>query len=119
MGMEHDTTAASAAINKGEHSMRTWINNGLRLPILMTALAGTGMACSATSADRFSRQADQAGDQQNPVTPGTGDGPADGPAGTALSRRVPVAGLIGLTVTLLGAGMLIRRRRRAGSQGEA
>jgi len=43
MGMEHDTTAGKPSICKGEHSMRTWIKNGLRLTILMTALAGAGM----------------------------------------------------------------------------
>jgi hypothetical protein len=75
------------------------------------------MAYSATSADRFSLQADQADGQRRPLTPGTDGDPEDGPMGPASGRRAPIAGLIGLTITVLAAVMLVRRRR-AGSQGE-
>ncbi|HEY2574903.1 MAG TPA: hypothetical protein VGI74_01205 [Streptosporangiaceae bacterium] len=99
--------------------MRTWIKNGLRLTILVTTLTGAGMAYSATSKDRFSLQADQSDDGQSPVAPGTDAATDDGPMSAAFSRRAPIAGLIGLTITALGAVMMIRRRRAASQDQQA
>jgi hypothetical protein len=100
--------------------MRTWIKNGVRLTILMTALAGAraGMAYSAASTDRFSPQAHPSEDGQSPIAPGIDAAAEDGALSGALGRRAPIAGLIGLTITALGAAMMIRRRRRAAGQDE-
>jgi hypothetical protein len=116
-GNEYDTITGYPYMHKGEHSMRTWIKKSLRLTILMTALAGAraGMAYSPTSTDRFPLQADQSEDGQSPITPGIDT--EDRAMSAVLGRRAPIAGLIGLTITL-GAILMIRRRRRAADRGD-
>lgn len=96
--------------------MRTWIKNGVRVGVLMAAIAGVGagLASSRTMTDRFTLASDRDEDRASAERTGTTTEAAEtDQAAPAGRRRGPVAGAAGLAVTALGVTLLIRRRRRA------
>ena len=102
--------ARKSHICKGEHFMRIWIKNGVRMAILVTTLTGAGLACSSVSTDRYTLPTDPA-DRREDSFPASGTDATETPDTRPVSRT-RIAGLLGLAVAVAGAGAAIRRRRR-------
>ncbi len=117
-------------ICKGEHFMQTWIKNGVRMTILVTAFAGAGagLACSSVVTDRSARLAGWAGRRgssdaaEGSVAAGSADPSAAADESESSGTGAPIGRLVGLAIAVLGAGLVVRRRRRgrhaATGQGE-
>ena len=92
--------------------MRTWIKTGTKVAILVTAVAGAaGMAYHRMGA----RKSALPGGREDLMRDSAATEAADmsmSAVDRMLAGGVPVAGLLGLAITALGAGLALRRRGR-------
>jgi hypothetical protein len=103
---------------QGEHFMRTWIKDGVRMLMTGATLAGVSavLAYSGVSTDQYTLPSDR--DERPQDTPAAEESDATMPPGTSVLTRPRMAGAVGVALAVLGVGMLIRRRRRAAGPGE-
>src|ERR1700690_767669 len=105
--------ARKSHICKGEHFMRIWIKNGVRMAILVTTLTGAGLACSSVSTDRYTLPTDPA-DRREDSVPASGFDATDASESEEArpASRARMARRLGRAVAVAGGGAATRRRRR-------